>query len=610
MWLGSETALIYHKRFRTDLNFLDVPSCDGEGSSTFFVPRLLQNYLFRRLVEGCIEEGHIILALLRDTAPEIHLGAHILLGCYCETPRSTLPEGYIPSGGELDIILSHVWHHFEHSLNDPMPLNIVMPVLQSIGTTNDDGRTLLHLIAASIHPHFGVGSLNIVTVIASFLVTRGYSPDVKDHSEKTPLDLAVEFGNHGVIDALLVNGVTSTTWRNALRRAANRHDCHMLKRLALENFSVAHSLFFQDCLFEAVCVPGPERKLWYGNEAQSRGLETVKILMEHAFEHENDLVGWAEQNFVSLIKFGNVDIFRFFLDKLKFVPSANINYVDLLKLSMTTQQRSMFDLLIKYCPNLDARDGEMSLLQVAAQMSWWDTYFFLILIGYGAEVTATEDGTMIAIVTEFIRNDGQGIFLLSNSYPQYFRERRLINQDCSIFDFAVQWGFPLTIKGFLQAGYDYVGFVEDKPLSRAAISSRPTCLETLEVLLLHEAKLKDPMRQFRLGTALICACEAGNAEAVKMLLNAQANPAFVFTKGGFCWSPLLAACLRCDKFRENGNSQMAIRSQFEREKFKAVRTMLISSGLDSNHRFGSSNMTAEEYAHCLYRYPLFQGCND
>lgn len=111
----------------------------------------------------------------------------------------------------------------------------------------------------------------------------------------------------------------------------------------------------------------PERKPRYGNEAESRGLETVKVLTACAFECQHELLEWVEQNFELLIKFGNVDIVQFFLVKLKRIPSAKDN---LLKISMRTQQRSKFDLLIHYCPNLDMKERDMSLLHVAARMSW------------------------------------------------------------------------------------------------------------------------------------------------------------------------------------------------------------------------------------------------
>lgn len=180
-----------------------------------------------------------------------------------------------------------------------------------------------------------------------------------------------------------------------------------------------------------------------------------------------------------------------------------------------------------------------------------------------------------------------------------------MSHSCSLFYFAVQWRFPYTIEGFLQAGYDYVGFAEDKPLCRTAISSRPTCLENLKVLLSYEAGLSYSRKLVRFGIALICACEVGNATVAELLLKYGVNPTFVFTENGISWSPLLAACVRRKKFRENGNREMSIQAQFKREKFEIIRERLISYGLDSNHRFGLLNMTAEDYARCSDKFIRF-----
>ena len=577
------------------------------------VSELLHQIWEKKSSDDDFEEASEIAFLLEETDPEKYRGHPVFLS-HSFSPE-TWRKDKLLNRATSESILAELWTWIAECPNLPIASNLEHELRRRRELVDNDGRTILHLVAGCRHRH--ETETDMLAKMAEMLICLGFDPTASTKSGATPLHLAVHAKNLGVIQVLLDNGAEPD--QQLITWSACRYEYKILKillpflKLRSQN-KHTDEFDIHNVLHTAVGVPLAERKLRHGDNYARVGLETVKYVSEIIADNGGQTNELKESLLRTIVIAGNDDFFPLFSDNLN--PEA---YTQLLPVVIDAHQRDMFLCLLDH--GVDANHpfksgkykGKHPLVLCAAEVGL-DSFFFDTLITRNTIPAACTRDVAERLTRNSMAGDALSKFL--DLYPDILRYDKTNAENDLLLTYAVAFGFPQTVEPIISKG----GYLEciqadgGGALIIAAALTRPECFENLKILLSYERNVSDPGKQVRLGMALVAACQWGNIHAIKELLNVDANPNFQNDQSLSVedHSPFVAAHFRRMMYQDNTDSTMLIQTRFEEAKFRVVHRMLKEKGLDETCRFGPNKETAEEYCQRImktYRSALLIDAN-
>lgn len=558
---------------------------------------------------------------------------HTLIGqCFCEKPESdTLQE---------DDVLYHLWEFLRRSPENCIPSALDATLRARINSSTTGDSTLLHNIAMCSHPEPKSGEVDIVKRIGEILISRDCSVNAVAHDISTPLSLAVNTRQFGLIELLLESGGQLKNPMATLETIVDRHDYQMLDKI--QSIWLSPTLNGDENVGKrchllalgAVCVPLAERRLRHGQYFRTRGEQTLKYLLRHAYGRSPIPQERIMELLSEALIYGNADLLSILLeyspDLNKTLSNPTPKNSPLLHQSIIHLNQEIFDILLTRGADINApltfegslkadinRFLEQDLpeklrslriakptmrpVQLAAMALDSNQYFLEVLIKHGAKLDFVDDNGN-TLLDQLILAERAAPFIRS----VLIKAPNLVNskRDQPILHKCVLGGFPSGIIALLENGVDIgqtAGEGGDTALMAGLASSREMCVNNLKTLLTYA---KSSLKQMRpqLGQALLAACMFGNVLAIQVLLEFGADPNFVTLRPGlnFPISPLFSALHRRMMFQNNLDMNIKIQAQEEEKKFNKSKRLLLQYGAREDLQYGRSLSTAQEFCNRIF----------
>jgi hypothetical protein len=304
---GNEPTLIYLKRVRPEIQFVETDGSIGIGGETNI---RVSDFLLQRC-RWHLDKGPTnlidalrILNLLRDTEPEVYATEHATLRyCCCRPPVQRFEKPFT-------IVLSHVWAELSHSFEKPMADELTIAATRR----DEDGQTLMHVIAACSHPPIQIGEPDIIRRIGEIVVGYGCHLDDPDLYGKTPLSLAIEVRNFPIIDLLVQLGVIVPCGWDQVRLVAWQYDYEILQKIlpaadlakqsAREDPNKPFAIQLIDLIYSVIAIHPTQGKLEHGDNYPEGYVRTVEVLCLYASQQGIDVWDWIDTILESVVIWG------------------------------------------------------------------------------------------------------------------------------------------------------------------------------------------------------------------------------------------------------------------------------------------------------------------
>jgi ankyrin repeat protein len=566
--LGNETAVVYLKSLYPRQQYLEIDSRNFHGIVNIF------DFLARVCVlardKGHASEVYRIIDLLKETEPRRYEEEHpCILPCYCQR--------YEAPGSAMHNLLHSLWLWCA----SPQTQEQSEILRNQIHSTDAAGRNLLHLLAACHHPQFKRDKTDTMKKIGKILLSHGCHLDATDLNGHTPLSLATNARNYGMIDLLLERGCSLEGVWSCLNRCAREYAYEILAQILpymhqggmfSDTSNVSQLL---KLLKDALLTPFAARKLGEIPHSLERSLYTVHLLCRSAVDYGISIDEWIEERLWAIAFAGNEDLLKYFYGKGSYVPRTSLRrntFQESLYTAILGGNRETFSFLLGQGADPNVPINGAFPIEAAAMSFGRDSFYFWELIGRGANLKFLEDyGVSVLHWLVKDRNGAAATTMMLSEYPS------LIRRYPPILCVAALFGYPSTVVAVVEAGADFDKTSGDglTAIALAAGHTRPHCLENLDVLISFEKRREREGRYRRLGQALTTACHYGRLASVQKLLDAGADPNFEVAQ------PFIATLARRFQYQSNIDPSFINRKSFEEKKCEAIHQLLVKHGLDS-----------------------------